>query len=352
MKKVLFATTALIATTGMAAAEISFGGFGRFGLFYDDGADEDVRVEQRFRLTATGTTTSDNGLEFEGRIRFQTDDNVNGASGLANRSAAGFAVSTGGFRLDVGQVSDVIDSGDVVNYYGYGVGLTSFAEQSSGFGLPASGFGTSSDDTEVAPTVKLRYQMGDFTVSASITDDSEISATSAAISDGELLASDGTIVAAGGTLENTTTTSRDEYQIGVGYSFGNYSVGVAYGNEDGDVVASSVVDGVLTSTVNTNEDFDFWAVSFDGELGAFAFSILIADYEKNDDTSYGFSVKYDVGAATDIRFAFADNGVDGDDEVYAIGFQHGLGGGVSLRGGVGQATDGDTIADLGVVFNF
>lgn len=326
MKKVLFATTALVATTGMAAAEISFGGFGRFGLLYIEDNDttvgnDDLRIEQRFRLTVTGTTTSDNGLEFEGRIRFQTDDQANGTGSVANNSAAGFAVSTGGFRLDVGHVSDVIDSGDVVDYYGFGVGLTSFAEQSSGFGLPASGFGTGTDD--VAPTVKLRYTAGDFTVSASITDDSGITDTTAG-----------------------TVTQREEYQIGVGYNFGNYSAGIAYGSEDTDVLDSTT--GAVTST----SDNDFWAVSFGGEIGAFAFSILVADDDSGASTKYGVSAKYDVGAATEIRFAFADNGVSADDETIAIGFRHALGGGVSLQGGIGQNTAGNTVADLGVIFNF
>ena len=115
MKKVLFATTALVATTGMAAAEVSFGGFGRFGLFYEENNTpniDETRIEQRFRLTATGTTTSDNGLEFEGRIRFQTDENSAGSSNVANRSAAGFAVSTGGFqhpdRFGIGQKKTIV----------------------------------------------------------------------------------------------------------------------------------------------------------------------------------------------------------------------------------------------------
>ncbi|APX12972.1 porin [Tateyamaria omphalii] len=328
MKKVLFATTALIATTGMAAAEVTFGGFGRFGLFYDEGNDavgnDELRIEQRFRLTATGTATSDNGLEFEGRIRFQTDDQSNGASNVARRSAAGFAVSTGGFRLDVGSVSDVIDSGDVVDYYGYGVGLTSFAEQSSAFNnVPASGFGVEDDDSEIAPTVKLRYTAGDFTVAASITDDSAATDTAA-----------------------NTVTKREEYQLGFGYNFGNYSAGVAFGNED-----TEVLDGT-TGAVNSSVDNDFWVISFGGEIGAFAFSILVGDSDINDETMYGLSAKYDIGAATEIRFAFSDSGLDNEDEVVAIGFRHSLGGGVSLRGGVGQNTSGDTVADLGVIFNF
>ncbi|WP_299044860.1 porin [uncultured Tateyamaria sp.] len=343
MKKVLFATTALIATTGMAAAEVSFGGFGRFGLLYDEGNDsattDELRIEQRFRLTATGTTTSDNGLEFEGRIRFQTDDQAQGNSNVANNSAAGFAVSTGGFRLDVGHVSDVIDSGDVVDYYGFGVGLTSSIEQSTSFGLPASGFGTSDPGTGIAPTVKLRYTAGDFTVSASITDDSA------------LVTSDTSDTAQAGTR---VLEQREEYQIGFGYNFGNYSVGVAFGNEDSDITTQTIdAAGAVTAEVaSAGVDNDFYALSFGGEIGAFAFSILIADYDANPDTSYGFSVKYDVGAATEIRFAFADAG-DGaaDEESYGIGFRHSLGGGVSLRGGVGEI-QGDTFADLGVVFNF
>ena len=35
MKKVLFATTALVATAGVAAADVTFGGYGRFGIVYN-----------------------------------------------------------------------------------------------------------------------------------------------------------------------------------------------------------------------------------------------------------------------------------------------------------------------------
>lgn len=316
MKKILFATSALVATAGMAAADVSFGGYGRFGLFYNEGFENnDTRVEQRFRLTITGTTETDAGVKFEGRIRFQTDDGLDGSSNIAQRSAAGFAVTSGGFRLDVGHVSDVLDSGDVVDYYGYGVGLTSFAEQSSAFLLPASGFGTSADDTRIDPTIKIRYIYGDFTAAASYTDDS----TQFAGFDSE------------------------EWQVGIGYNFGDYSVGGVYGNTD------------------VGDDNDFWAVTFGGEIGAFGFSLLVADSDFQDDTSYGASVKYDVGAATELRAVYSDNGMDNftlagvdvkQDATYAVGVRHSLGGGVTLAGGVGQNVFGNTVGDLGVIFNF
>lgn len=320
MKKVLFATTALIATAGVAAAEVTLGGFGRFGLYYDEGFDRnDTRLEQRFRLTITGLTETDAGVKFEGRIRFQTDDGVDGSSNVAQRSAAGFAVTAGGFRLDVGHVSDVIDSGDVVDYYGYGVGLTSFLEQSSAFTLPVGGFGTSGDDSRIDPTIKIRYIYGDFTVAASYTDDS--------------------------TENFVTGADSEEWQVGVGYNFGNYSVGAAYGNRDDDM----------------GNDNDFWAISFGGEIGAFGFSLLAADSDFQDDTAFGASVKYDIGAATEIRAVVNDNGMDDftlagvdvdQDTAYGIGFRHSLGGGVTLAGGIGSNVLGNTVGDLGVIFNF
>lgn len=323
MKKVLFATTALVATAGMAAADVSFGGYGRFGLFYQENATgtDETRIEQRFRLTVTGTTTSDNGLEFEGRIRFQSDENSAGASNTAASSAAGFAVSTGGFRLDVGNVSDVIDSGDVLDYYGYGIGLTSFLEQSSNFSLPASGFGTSEDFTTKAPTVKLRYNMGDFSFAVSYTDDAVTQSISSA-----------------GNSPATTGGGNSEFQIGAGYSFGNYSVGAVYGSAENGVSA-----GV---------DNDFWALNFAGDVGALGFSVLVGDSDAQAGTSYGFSVKYDIGAATEVRFVYSESGNNGSKtDGYGIGFRHGLGGGVTLAGGIGD-NQGSSTADIGVIFNF
>ena len=124
-------------------------------------------------------------------------------------------------------------------------------------------------------------------------------------------------------------------QLGFGYSFGDYSAGIAFGSED------------LTAGEN-----DFWAASFGGTVGGIGFSLLVADSDDQDDTSFGASVLVPVGASTEVRVAIADNGTDGDDTAYGIGFRHDLGGGVSLRGGIGENSSGDSVADLGVIFNF
>lgn len=165
MKKILFASTALVATAGVAAAEITIGGSARFGLAYNEAETNETRIEQRMRVNITGIAETDAGVKLEARFRLEAneDDHENSISGRGP-GAAGFAVSYGGLRVDVGHVSNVLDSGDQVDYYGYGIGFTSFLEANSNFNGPATGFGAGSAD---ATTIKVRYTVGDFSASLS-----------------------------------------------------------------------------------------------------------------------------------------------------------------------------------------
>ncbi|MQQ08137.1 porin [Epibacterium sp. SM1979] len=305
MKKILFASTALIATAGVAAAEVSFGGYGRFGLFYDEGATgtaKETRLEQRFRFNITATAETDAGVEFGGRIRLQSDENSTGGAGGDGPGAAMFWASIGGFRLDVGQTSDVLDSGDVVDFFGHGVGLTAFVEQADAFGgFDANGFGAGDTDQQV---VKARYSVGDFTGAVSYTE------------------------------ENDSTGDNSYYQIGFGYDFGAVAAGVVYGERD---------DAAETS---------YWIIGLSGDLGPVGYNLTVGESDAVNEVAIGLSGSYDISSATTLTAVIADSGVDADDTVYGIGFKHSLGGGVSLRGGVGQETDGDTLADLGVRFDF
>ncbi len=177
MKKILFASTALVATAGVAAADLTWSGSGRLGVVYTEGAANDTRLDHRFRLTVNGVTETDGGVKFEGRIRWEANDAAdNGADATGGAGAAGFAVSTGGFRLDAGHVSDVFDSGDVVTWGGHGVGYTGFLDQAANFsGFAKVGFGAGAAD---AQTIKGKYSISDFTVSASYTLDDQSNAFS------------------------------------------------------------------------------------------------------------------------------------------------------------------------------
>ena len=327
MKKILIATSALVATAGMSAAqELNVSGSARFGIVYQEDATttvggntsaagqiSDTRIEQRMRINLQGVTETDAGVKFEARFRLESNEDVDNSIAGRGPGAAGFAVSSGGFRLDIGNVSDVIDGGSVVNFYGSGVGFTSFIEQSSNFGLPLTGFGAGNQDTT---TLTLQYAVGDFTAAASYSDDKNVTAVSAA----------------GIVTENDT----QNFQVGFGYNFGNYSAGIAFGSED---------TGATTN--------DFWVASFGGDIGAVGFGILVGDQDTNADTAFGGYLSYDVGAATEIRFAFSDGGAAANtDTSVGIGVRHSLGGGVTLAGGIGQNAQGNSIADLGVTFSF
>ena len=106
MKKVLFATTALVATASVAAADVSFSGYGRFGIIYQDtAAGDSTDVTSRLRLQIDATAESDAGVTFGARVRIQQNntDNTNSPAGTGFNGARFFARS-GGFEVGVGNI--------------------------------------------------------------------------------------------------------------------------------------------------------------------------------------------------------------------------------------------------------
>lgn len=298
MKKILFASTALIATAGIASAEVTLGGYGRVGLLYNEGNVNETEIEQRMRLNITGIAETDAGVKLEARFRIQSDSASNSSIAGSAAGAAGFAVSYGGLRVDVGNVSNVMDSGDQVDLFGYGVGFTSFLEHNANFNAPTVGF---DNEDQNFTTVKASYTFGDFSSSVSYIDDK--------------------------------TTNDEQFQIGLGYTLAN---GMAIG-------------AVYSDTDSTG---DYWVLGLNGTAGAVGYSVIVGDGDNIDDTAFGASINYEVSSATSIRAMVSTGGDDANDTAYGLGFRHGLGGGVTFAGGVGSNTAGNTVADLGVVFNF
>jgi len=142
MKKILFTTTALVATAGMAAAEVSFGGYGRFGLRYDESANEQTFVESRFRLNIDGSATTDGGVRFSTRVRVQSDDNGDDTTDNAAFNAPRFSAEYEGLRIDVGNAGGAIDN--IPSYYGFEPGLSTFVGQYSGVNYSFTGYSSQS----------------------------------------------------------------------------------------------------------------------------------------------------------------------------------------------------------------
>jgi len=327
MKKVLFASTALVATAFAAPnfasaqsvsagnADISFGGYARWGVGYNEDRDEETIIISRFRLNINASVETDNGLRFAATVRGESNENSDGTAGAFEFGGARYQVSTGGLRVRVGNISGVYDDATGFAHFDGDLGLEGTIGISDTFGFPGAAFGSGAGDNGIL----VNYAIGDFTVAGSYVDES-------------------------GRDDNRTDAlgnrvgGDDEWQIGATYTFGDYTVGALYGDDNDD---------------------EFWLVTVGGSVGAFGFAALIgendADIDANDngegDIAYGLTVNYEFGAATTVLASFAGGG-DADSEAFGVGFVHSLGAGTTLRGMVGQDTDDSVKADLGVRFDF
>jgi outer membrane protein OmpU len=364
MKKVLFATTALVATAGVAAAEVNFSGYGRFGLGYQEdrtqtttvtgaGADElvgtaddvraaattesdDVILVSRFRLNIDAIAETDGGVRFEGRVRLQADDDGQGEAGQAQLSGARYSVIFGGLRVDAGNISGAFDN--LANYYGYEVGLETFLGQYSGVNYSFASFSSTGAGVN---GVFFQYAVGDFAFGASYDQAATVAIPAAAAGTGT---GTGGVAPADPLVVPGTTTDADRWDISATYTFNNITAALAYGQTDG----------------GSGSDPSLTVLTLGAEFGDFAGTLFVADdateVDATDGTAYGLSMAYNLGAATTIQFVYGDGNADGDTRNVGIGAHYDLGGGVSLRGGLGQIKEGEADsfvrADFGAQFNF
>ena len=109
----------------------------------------------------------------------------------------------------------------------------------------------------------------------------------------------------------------------------------------------TVALGMQDSDAATDVD---WTATVGGKIGGVSLGLGYAETNAGVDRTV-MTVGMDVGAATNVEAYIADQS-DRPDTGYGVDFNHSLGGGTSLRGGVASLTTGQTIADFGVRFNF
>jgi outer membrane protein OmpU len=408
MKKLLIATTALVGTASVAAADITFSGYGRFGIQYDenrqtgggidfdadgnlqyrltddagiiiieDEADpsvieaallptdtvevqtiptsdaEETRLEERFRLNIDASTETDGGVRFAVRIRAQSDDTTDGRAGDLSWNAPRFQVSAGGFRVRVGNISGVTDAAEVVDFFGYEPGLTGKTGHYATFGGQVLGgydaYDSNSGDNGNTG-INIKYEAGPFAVMASWSPDFDKNDP------------------------NSNTSFEDRYddrmtwEVGASYTFSGWTLGGVYGHGDYNLDGVTIV-GVDTTpadgfddTYSFDDEYNWWAITASGSVGPADIALFVGNTDLDSDleaalgyddkVAYGVSGSYPVGAATNIVGSIAGGGDKSLKTAYGIGFDHSLGGGVTLKGMGGQDAFGNTIADLGVIFNF
>ncbi|WP_438992265.1 porin [Lentibacter sp.] len=300
MKKILFATTALVATASVAAADVTFSGYGRFGIAYTGAVGataSSTDVTSRLRLNIDASAESDSGVTFGARARMQTaegsaeggadDDNLNGFNGIR------FYAKSGGLEVGVGNIYGALEF--MPGQYPIDLGLTGLGYEYVAYGFNGDAYSSGGNGASGANGIEVMYSAGDLSVHVSASDTNNRVAAVAAYS------MSGWTVALGG--QDSDDTGDTEFTATVGGTIGPVSVGLAYGAN------------------GTNGDKTVLS-------GSFA-----------------------AGAATNVEAYYADDSLEADAS-YGVDFNHDLGGGTSLRGGVASKHSGQTVADFGVRFNF
>lgn len=298
MKKVLFATTALIATAGMAAADINLSGYGRFGALYNDATD-DTNFISRLRIQIDVSAETQSGIKFGARQRIQTEENNFGAG-----NGVRFYLTTGGLTVAGGNILGAIEA--MPNLY--------MGTKSAGMGLEGNGF-----TSLVTNTVGAGYWTWDAYQSGN-------TAAGTAANNGAPNGVEVIYSANGFTAHLSSSDNADA--LALAYTFGDYTAAIAV--QDSSVLGDKTV------------------VTFGGNIGAADFQIGYADNEGVD--KWAISGGANVGAATYVYGMVSSE--DGWGETYGLGVSHDLGG-ASIEAGLTVIDPTDTtLLSAGFFFAF
>jgi outer membrane protein OmpU len=252
MKKILLASTALVATTGFAAAEMSWSGSANMGMKYSDNGTTRLHNEIDLGMAATGET--DGGIGW--KVEMGIDSNVSDAS--ATEAVDGGSVSlTGDFgTIRVGNVSTAGTSIGLPDVGFDTIGIDDAAEKGRNAGAGID--------------VQWNYAMDDIALMGSFGTSSDAMAISAKWTSGAL--SIGVSHAAAG-----ATGGADATAASIGTSVGGFSVNMMAASHSTSALdsvglsASMPVDGFGTVTFvtgsNDTDSKSSWGVGFSKSLG-------------------------------------------------------------------------------------
>jgi len=236
MKKILLASTALVATAGFAAAEISWSGSANMGMKYSDNGTTQVHDEIDIGMAATGET--DGGIGWKVEMGIDSDNTDASRSGVVDAGSVSISGDFGTIRVgNVSWAGSAVGIGDV--------GFDGSAIDSAAHKGRAAG-ATTHD-------VQWNYAMDDIALHASTntsTDDNAlaVSWTSGSMAIGVSHAAAG---ATGGATANT---------LSIGTSVGGFAVKAVAAsnstaaNDSVGLSASMPVDGLGTVTFITGSN--------------------------------------------------------------------------------------------------
>ena len=309
MKKALIASTALLLSAGVAAADVKLSGFARTGLDFvenrADGDAQETQIQSRVRLNVLATTSTDQGVDFGARLRFQWDQ---GASELDKFAPGQIYVTASGLTVSVGNVDTAFDKAGLLYASEIGIFDRSFGNPAGDFfAYSTGGYGDKNNRVGIAAT----YSVDALTARISYIDTDQASLTGGNEEIGVSVdyKMDAIALSAAAVLDGAGIEDNDQYFLGAAYTLpGSENVVGLNWIDNGDVVDSTTI------------------------------------------TLYG---TFEVAPMTSVTAYVANNDADGNetDVAYGIGGKYDLGG-AYLATAIQRSYSKDITADFGVRFDF
>ncbi|BBU54171.1 porin [Mameliella alba] len=310
MKKILFATTALVATAGVAAAEVAVTGFAEMGVVDGDHLST-AQFHSDIDVTFTLSGEADNGLTFGATIdldeaidpNYCSSPTAGGTStgGPCGESDMSVFIAYGGARLTMGDTDGAFDW--ALTEVGIGGAIADDHTTHAGFN-----FNSGLDGTFDGQVVRFDYAFDAFSVAIS-------------------------------TEIDDTGTFDPVWGIGFRYSgeLAGLDLGVGLGYQtvdlgaDVDVVGLSVdttFDNGLQAIVNYSQwdiagtDVDHWGLGLGYTMNALTLSANYGEYSfpgSAKDSGFGLAANYDLGGGLVVQFGYGSSDIDVGPSAFGIG---------------------------------
>jgi outer membrane protein OmpU len=332
MKNILIATTALVATAGIAHAEVAVSGSAKAGLIYNSESLTKTRLLSKANVAFDASGETDGGLQFG----FNTNHLVENNGGAVINDDTTVFMSGAFGKLSFGAVAEADEVAGLSDIGWDGLAVDDVAEAFVG-----DEFGDFDQFGGQGHNVNYTYATGPVSFSIS----------------GQL--------ATGHATDNT-----DSYAAGVKYSFGTGYVGLGYADHNEGIGATkntakvvSLFGGVNVNNIKVSALYSDASINLAGaKESAQAYGINAAYTMDALTLSFGAS-KSNFSATTGLTKG-AVTALDGT--AYGIGASYDLGGGATVSGGIASVKSvGDenigniavpnareTRADFGVSFSF
>ncbi|TBN40510.1 porin [Paracoccus subflavus] len=316
MKKALIASTALILTAGVAAADVTISGYGRTGIIYQENTDaqdargvNETQIVSRLRMNIDAATSSEQGVDFGARFRLQWDQNSSSRGSQGELNAGKLFVTSSGLTVEVGNVDTAFDTAGLL--YASELGSydrdlvrrgTFFAYDSDRYNnqlaqaiVDVNGDGIiDGNDVEELSTyngIAARYSIAGATVRVSyidpdqsglIADDEELGFSVDYKWNDRLELSGAYVMDGGGVEDNDILFLGGRYAV-----MENARVGLNY------IDASNDSDADVGDTFTLYGDYTL----ADGLTNIEAYVANNDDEDNESDNAYGIGVNYDLGGA-------------------------------------------------------